>query len=248
MAPINTPNGNEVSEIVLPNGNTASEVIAPDGSTVFSAIPDSAIHQWPFSQGSGSTAYDDIGSNDGSITGATWQSDSYAEGGYELSFDGTDDYVAMSVISELDYNSDWSVCITVGPSGPQNSATFVGFTKNGGDYRFCVGQNSGETGVTTTNPNTHNYSLGYEPTSKYRLGVGWDSSNTSWVMYVDGTQEGSSGWSSRVETTGNADEFTVGSRPGGDRNWSGVADNPVVYNKLLSSSEFQQDYDAQPWS
>jgi len=41
MAPINNPNGNSVSEIVLPNGATASEVIAPDGSRVFGAIPDS---------------------------------------------------------------------------------------------------------------------------------------------------------------------------------------------------------------
>jgi hypothetical protein len=40
--PINNPNGNEVSEIVLPNGNTASKVIAPDGSTVFAA-PDSVV-------------------------------------------------------------------------------------------------------------------------------------------------------------------------------------------------------------
>jgi len=43
MAPINLPNGTEVSEIVLPDGSTASEVLAPDGSTVFSAIPDTQI-------------------------------------------------------------------------------------------------------------------------------------------------------------------------------------------------------------
>jgi hypothetical protein len=42
--PINNPNGNEVSEIVLPNGNTASKVIAPDGSTVANfGPPDSTI-------------------------------------------------------------------------------------------------------------------------------------------------------------------------------------------------------------
>jgi len=40
MAPINLPDGSQVSEIVLPDGSTASEVLAPDGSTVFSAIPD----------------------------------------------------------------------------------------------------------------------------------------------------------------------------------------------------------------
>ena len=45
MAPINLPDGSQVSEIVLPDGSTASEVLAPDGSRVFSAIPDSPPDQ-----------------------------------------------------------------------------------------------------------------------------------------------------------------------------------------------------------
>jgi len=40
MAPINLPDGTEVSEVVLPDGSTASEVVAPDGSTVFGGIAD----------------------------------------------------------------------------------------------------------------------------------------------------------------------------------------------------------------
>jgi len=43
MAPINLPDGTEVSEVILPDGATASEVVAPDGSTVFSGIPDSRV-------------------------------------------------------------------------------------------------------------------------------------------------------------------------------------------------------------
>jgi len=38
--PIFTPDGSEVSEIVLPDGSTASEVIGPDGNVVFEAGPD----------------------------------------------------------------------------------------------------------------------------------------------------------------------------------------------------------------
>jgi len=44
--PIYTPDGSEVSEIVLPDGSTASEVIGPDGTVVFEAgpdIPDSVV-------------------------------------------------------------------------------------------------------------------------------------------------------------------------------------------------------------
>jgi len=43
MAPINLPDGSQVSEIVLPDGSTALEVLAPDGSTVFASIPDSVV-------------------------------------------------------------------------------------------------------------------------------------------------------------------------------------------------------------
>jgi len=47
--PIYTPDGSEVTEIVLPDGSTASEVVAPDGSVVFDAgpdIPDSVVAQY----------------------------------------------------------------------------------------------------------------------------------------------------------------------------------------------------------
>jgi len=45
MAPINLPDGTEVSEVILPDGSTASEVVAPDGTQVFgSAIPDSVVN------------------------------------------------------------------------------------------------------------------------------------------------------------------------------------------------------------
>jgi len=46
MAPINLPDGTEVSEVILPDGATASEVIAPDGSTVFSAIPGTEVDRF----------------------------------------------------------------------------------------------------------------------------------------------------------------------------------------------------------
>jgi hypothetical protein len=44
--PIYTPDGQEVTEIVLPDGSTASEVVAPDGSVVFADIPDIVGHQY----------------------------------------------------------------------------------------------------------------------------------------------------------------------------------------------------------
>jgi len=69
--PIFTPDGSEVSEIVLPDGSTASEVIGPDGNVVFEAgpdIPDSVVDQFETTTDvtvhySGETAGFDINSN-----------------------------------------------------------------------------------------------------------------------------------------------------------------------------------------
>jgi len=93
--PIYTPDGSEVSEIVLPDGSTASQVIGPDGSVVFEAgpdIPDSVDNHWPFDQDNGSGVNDQIGSLDStSFAGnPTWVSDSNAVNGYYLALDGDD--------------------------------------------------------------------------------------------------------------------------------------------------------------
>jgi len=66
--PIYTPDGSEVSEIVLPDGSTASEVIGPDGNVVFEAgpdIPDSVLlpESDDLTHFSGDTADYDINSN-----------------------------------------------------------------------------------------------------------------------------------------------------------------------------------------
>jgi len=94
--PIYTPDGSEVSEIVLPDGSTASQVIGPDGNVVFEAapdIPDSGTNQWPVDEGSGTALNPRLGSVTASITGATWESDASAIGGQRLGFNGTDNRV-----------------------------------------------------------------------------------------------------------------------------------------------------------
>lgn len=60
------------------------------------AIPDSeGMHQWNHDEASGSTLTDSIGSLDGSITGATWQTDAGAGDSY-LDYDGVDDRTLIS--------------------------------------------------------------------------------------------------------------------------------------------------------
>jgi hypothetical protein len=102
--PIFTPDGNEVSEIVLPDGSTASEVIGPDGNVVFEGgpdIPDAVVAQYLFEDDSDpSVAIDDVGSNNADITGATYDADAQS-GAFALSHDGTGDYLQSQPTVDL---------------------------------------------------------------------------------------------------------------------------------------------------
>jgi len=102
MAPINLPDGTEVSEVILPDGSTASEVIAPDGSAVFSAIPDSVVNNTvhlfdarslSLSDGDTvSTWQDEVGTADLSVGSGTPKYVANAiNGAPAVAYDGVDD-------------------------------------------------------------------------------------------------------------------------------------------------------------
>jgi len=100
MAPINLPDGTEVSEVILPDGATASEVIAPDGSTVFGGIPDSVEYQFVASSTSSGS---DWTSEDGSLTLSVEGSPTILSGDLAgedvLDYDGTNDAHTTTNIS-----------------------------------------------------------------------------------------------------------------------------------------------------
>jgi hypothetical protein len=57
------------------------------------------VAYWRMDEGTGSTTKDDAASNTGTITGATWQTDSNCKRGNCLYFDGTGDYITTSAFS-----------------------------------------------------------------------------------------------------------------------------------------------------
>jgi len=102
MAPINLPDGTEVSEIVLPDGSTASEVLAPDGSRVFPIIPDSLVNdRWKLDEGSGTTGANSLQSVDLNLNNPNWQSNSKYTGGDAVGFN-SDSYINTK--SQIDIN------------------------------------------------------------------------------------------------------------------------------------------------
>ena len=128
---------------------------------IISGIPDSGgTHQWNFDEASGSTVADSIGSLDGEINGASWQTDLGAGDAY-LSFDGTDDFVDLDTASQSAFthfteNGEGTLFAWVNPDAVDNiRAIFsstpisdeVGITftiRDGGDVRGAIFDGSGD--------------------------------------------------------------------------------------------------------
>jgi len=60
---------------------------------LFNVVPDSELdHRWRMDEGSGTALADSVGSESASLTGAGWQSDANATGGFWTTYDATNDY------------------------------------------------------------------------------------------------------------------------------------------------------------
>lgn len=217
--------------------------------TIWPAIPDSAVYRWRYDAGSGSTAVDSIGSNDGTINGATWSSVSDAQGGYELNYDGTDDYVSYSTVPEVGVNESFSVGITVNPDSLSSEQIILAHV-TGSDDRIEIGIANSEIVAwgydgSAVDPQT----LGNDSaTSRMRLLITYDSLSPAVRIYKNTNDVGSSG--SYVSTlSGSGVAFYTGDRTdSADRFYGGSMDDLIICDSVLSSSEIQTDYDAQPWT
>jgi hypothetical protein len=65
---------------------------------------------WKFDEGSGPIAVDSAGTNDGTVSGATWTAGQIDDA---LSFDGLDDYVDIPYDSSLDINASQGITLSV---------------------------------------------------------------------------------------------------------------------------------------
>jgi len=237
--PIYTPDGSEVSEIVLPDGSTASEVIGPDGNVVFEAgpdIPDSGVSRYTFNNAdtSGGTAIDSWGNNDATINGAT--TGVSGELGEAYDFDGTNDYVDTPVSP---ISGGMSISVWANASSSQNG----GFT--------AIISNREESGAGAQTEIDFNPSisemvgyLGGTEVAAHTLitdqwvhhCLTWDGSTAEY--YVDGSSVGTASVGSVVTSR----DFDIGRRPAGDNNIVATIDDPRIYDKGLSSTEVSNLY------
>ena len=219
-----------------------------DGQRI-SAIPDSAIHQWRFDEGSGTTANDDIGDLDGSISGSTFVSDNNGVGEFVLDFDGTDDHVDYEEVpSEIQgSNTEFSIAITAedldsitvdGSNRPiiwsWDSRSTLAF--EGGDLVWYVDD---QTGVGISQNDI--------PSGRVRVCATHD--NGSHNLYINGSDDNLFSSGVAPDTTGgNMRIGALQDRVDSEFHYEGILDNPIIYDKELTQQEVDDDLARQPWS
>ena len=186
--------------------------------------------------GIGNTIFDLSGSgNTGALTnGPTFS----AFNGGSLVLDGSNDYVlvnnAANILSKTEYTkiayfyfTSFSTSNNIISGGFSGQHAFWLFGSN----RLYAGHNgawSQVTGATTLSLNT------------WYFGAVTYSSTTGWKLYLNGVEDGSNG--DTTTFTGNQ-EISIGSYSTGN-NFTGRIGSAFVYNRALSATEIQQNYNA----
>jgi hypothetical protein len=225
------------------------EEITVDGDVVFKSgipIPDSAINRWKFDEGSGTTAFDSIRSNDLSINNASFESKSDAIGGSQLSFDSTDgstDQLVGNSVSQIDRSNAFSIAVTVNPSSADDDYQVVHNGGGGDSNRFAINIESGVVGGSFAD-GTGGAEQSVTLDTRNRIVYTFDGNSTA-TMFVDknGSNSGGFGCQSRGPS-----ELYLGTRSDGIFPLLGTMDEPIFFNEELSQTQIDDDFNRQPYS
>jgi hypothetical protein len=204
-------------------------VIEPGDSAIYSS--QGLIAHWKFDDGSGNTAIDSAGTNNGTLMGnPTWTS-GRLDGA--LSFDGDGDYVVTAPVAPLIGNTLTAQAWirTSESAGIWNPI----FTQNAGDgYYFYISSGRpsfyivvGAAYVQVVSQDVIN------PNEWYHIAGTNDGSNLK--LYIDGQLEGSDNSTGFLGVSSNA---CIGCEPTSSLYYMGLIDDVRVYNRTISESEF----------
>lgn len=217
----------------LGNGTLTNAEVERSGEAGFvgyGLYNSSAVGRWAFDYGSGSTAYDYVGSNDGTINGATWTS---GMSGNALSFDGNDDQVSVTIPrapSALTV-SMWAKFDD--PAAASNPMTMRG--NNG----FMFQPESGDLGAELWNGSSWKRVSAPHSTGVWtHWAATWDGSTLR--LYKNGVMVNSTAAGINTDM-GQNDIF---GRSQGASFWSGDLDDVRVYDDALTDTQIQRLHDA----
>jgi len=205
------------------------------------------IAHWTFDEGSGGTAYDSAGGNDGTITGATWTS---GQINGALDFDGSSDYVNIGRPAALANMGSGTIMLWLKPSITITSAMsgwISLFNKNasgvGLEGDTFVAFRVGKLKLDIINDSGTQFQIfsdsDYWPANVWQHAtVTWDNSTGAVRMYINGTEQAETldiftGLAMAVDR----DVVVGGNSDKNDCWFNGVIDEVAVYDRALSDAE-----------
>jgi hypothetical protein len=210
-------------------------IIDPSDSSIYGSDKGLVAH-WKFDDGSGNTAIDSAGTNNGALIGAPTWTAGRIDGA--LSFDGVDDYVVTAPVAPLMGN-------TVTAQAWIRTSEFAGIwnlvlTQNAGDgYYFYVSSGRpafylvvGASYVQVISSDIIN------PNEWYHVAGTNDGSNLK--LYIDGQLKDSDPSTGFSGVSSNA---YIGYEPVSPLYYNGLIDDVRIYNRAVSESEFQDTAD-----
>lgn len=246
--------GDSMSRAVDINGRGVR--VEGRGVGVGSAIPDSGgTHQWNFDEGSGTTVADYIGSLDGTVNGATWQTGA-GVGDAHLSLDGSNDYIdlpgSQSEVTYFHNQGEGTLAIWIYPEDASSGLQMLYGTeftsrkpnvsidiRDGNQTTFTVGTGSGTSDVARIDAsyfpplNEWTFIAGTMDGSTMRL---YEAESSNYNLNQIGSDS--------VSTTGGGDlvrSINIGAEQNGSqRFFEGSMDLPFIDNQGRSESDLQQ--------
>jgi hypothetical protein len=216
------------------------DVNGPNEPPVLSGI----VSHWEFDEGGGTTAYDSVGNNDGTVLGAGWTT---GKVNGALSFDGQNDYVSVPDDVSLNITGDITIVAWVN-------------IKQGSSYQGIVTKCAGSGSINnpfdfrTTNPEPFLTLVRGGLSGHERVYSDKHISLNQWHhvlvrvenkipdFYVDGIITGK--WADTIFTktpTGNTKPVLIGRRDDGIF-FNGLIDEVKIYKRALSAEEIGQLY------
>ena len=207
---------------------------------VADAAEPNLVGWWTFDEGSGTTAYDSAGSNDGTIYGAQWTS-GRIDGA--LSFDGSGDYVGLSDIGFSLMGSGissstgfWFKINTLSPG--ENKAIFEQEKSLFDRYVFWFEDSTDTVNFLLDGAQATPFSIS-AVTWYHVVGV---VNGSEGRFFVNGSEVGSAFSYTAVDTTGYLEVGRCPFNGYGGYYFNGTIDDVRIYNRALSAEEIEQLY------
>ncbi|MCW1949441.1 MAG: DUF2341 domain-containing protein [Candidatus Shapirobacteria bacterium] len=196
------------------------------------------IAYWKFDEGVGSTAYDSAGNNNGTISGATWQNENQCISGKCLSFDGTNDFVNLTNLTNSGTTYTFSFWVYSRDSAASSKYFFdiesgrllFGW---GSDTAGKIGLYDGSWKLFGNSPSVNTW---------HHIEFVLNGSTSIAKMYLDGSQYGSDLSFTPHSMSGN---ISLGSRYSRDLYFfNGLIDEVKIYPYARTATQIKNDYNS----